>query len=544
MSPSGGTVGPLIKMGGVAVVTGQFGAWTPIAAEQVGSGYQIVWKNGGASEYLSWSVDGAGNYLGQGVVVGGGTWWLQTFETVLQQDLNLDLTIGAATTPIEMSGTTLTQVADFYFLNYGSLNIQLRYGGSYAAVGQFGAWTPIAVELSGSRYQMAWKNGGADQYLAWTVDAGGNYVSQSMTVAGSTWWLQSYEPVVQFDLNSDGLIGPTVTAIEASGVSSLTKVADSFFINYGGANLQILYGGSYAGAGQFDSWTPVGAEQTVGGNVVMWKNGVADQYLVWSADAGGNFMWQSSGTMSASSAVMQALEATLQQDFNSNGFASRSTVEATGATILSNVAGYLLLDAAGALSGPLLSFNNAYVTATQFGTAKGAEWVGNGYMVAWQTATDTFNFWGTDVSGRYAWQSGNLAGSSAQMQAFENTFQQDLNSDGVVGVNPTPFSIQVVYTGNAAYQSYFTQAAARWQQIIRGDLPGMTHSTYGFIDDLRIDATVRAIDGVNGILGQAGPSSNALRPGTSLPYHGIMEFDFGRPRQHGEQRHAAERHSA
>ncbi len=74
------------------------------------------------------------------------------------------------------------------------------------------------------------------------------------------------------------------------------------------------------------------------------------------------------------------------------------------------------------------------------------------------------------------------------MQAFETTFQQDLNADGVIGINTNPFNIQVVATGNSAYQSYFTQAAQRWESVIRTDLPGMNHYAYGFIDDLRIEA--------------------------------------------------------
>jgi len=43
------------------------------------------------------------------------------------------------------------------------------------------------------------------------------------------------------------------------------------------------------------------------------------------------------------------------------------------------------------------------------------------------------------------------------------------------------------------------------------------------VDDLLISASARTIDGVNGILGQAGP--DAFRSGTDLPYHGVMEFD-------------------
>jgi hypothetical protein len=82
-----------------------------------------------------------------------------------------------------------------------------------------------------------------------------------------------------------------------------------------------------------------------------------------------------------------------------------------------------------------------------------------------------------------------------------------------------PFNISVAYSGNSAYQSYFVQAAQKWQQVITADLPDV-----GSIDDLLIAASVVSIDGVGGILGQAGP--DAVRSGAGgLPYHGIMQFD-------------------
>jgi subtilase family serine protease len=88
---------------------------------------------------------------------------------------------------------------------------------------------------------------------------------------------------------------------------------------------------------------------------------------------------------------------------------------------------------------------------------------------------------------------------------------------------PLPFNISVAYSGNSAYQSYFTQAAQRWQQVITTDLPDVFSSLYGSIDDLLIHARVVPIDGVGRVLGEAGPDQ--FRPGAGLPYHGIMNFD-------------------
>lgn len=96
------------------------------------------------------------------------------------------------------------------------------------------------------------------------------------------------------------------------------------------------------------------------------------------------------------------------------------------------------------------------------------------------------------------------------------------NDDG----SPEPeFKIDVVFPDNtltASQKAVFLDAAARWSEIIVGDLPdeffeGRT------IDDLEISATAPAIDGPGQVLGQAGPRE--FRNGSSLPFFGIMEFD-------------------
>jgi hypothetical protein len=71
-------------------------------------------------------------------------------------------------------------------------------------------------------------------------------------------------------------------------------------------------------------------------------------------------------------------------------------------------------------------------------------------------------------------------------------------------------------------QAVFQQAAARWSQVITGDLPNATYRGQT-VDDILINASAPTIDGVGGILGQAGP--DAFRSGSLLPIHGVMEFD-------------------
>jgi len=94
---------------------------------------------------------------------------------------------------------------------------------------------------------------------------------------------------------------------------------------------------------------------------------------------------------------------------------------------------------------------------------------------------------------------------------------------------PTPahsagaFDIQLNFQGlTTSERAIFNQAAARWEQIIVGDLPNATYNGRA-VDDLLIDASATAIDGVGGTLGQAGP--DRFRIGTLFPYHGSMQFD-------------------
>jgi subtilisin-like proprotein convertase family protein len=86
------------------------------------------------------------------------------------------------------------------------------------------------------------------------------------------------------------------------------------------------------------------------------------------------------------------------------------------------------------------------------------------------------------------------------------------------------YVIDVRFNGGltGAQQAAFTTAAARWSRIITADVPSVIVNGET-IDDIVIDASGAAIDGPQGILGQAGPTQ--LRPGSFLPAAGVMEFD-------------------
>ena len=98
-----GAVPPLLKYLGTPYAAGQYGAWTPIAAEKTATGYEVAWKFGNADQYTVWTTDSNGNYVSNIVRrVSGTSAALESLETSFHQDLNGDGQIGISTTVIEV----------------------------------------------------------------------------------------------------------------------------------------------------------------------------------------------------------------------------------------------------------------------------------------------------------------------------------------------------------------------------------------------------------------------------------------------------------
>jgi hypothetical protein len=93
-------------------VAGQFGAWTPIGAEQTASGYEVAWKMTGADQYSVWATDSSGNYVSNILgSVSGTSLALETIETSFHQDLNGDGVIGVPTTTSNTSTSSSQNVS-------------------------------------------------------------------------------------------------------------------------------------------------------------------------------------------------------------------------------------------------------------------------------------------------------------------------------------------------------------------------------------------------------------------------------------------------
>ena len=89
-----------------------------------------------------------------------------------------------------------------------------------------------------------------------------------------------------------------------------------------------------------------------------------------------------------------------------------------------------------------------------------------------------------------------------------------------------PFDITLDFSGDTllttSQKAIFELAATRWEQVITHGLT--TVDVFGnIVDDLYIAASAANIDGVGGVLGQAGPEY--IRSSNKLPITGTMQFD-------------------
>ena len=465
LEPKGGSAVEL-RYQGAPVVAGQFtlsgGTWVPIGAELTANGYEVAWKVKGANEFTVWYTDKSGNYLSNVGVLSGTSATLESFETSFQQDLNGDGLIGIARVIEAIGSTSLVANGSNYFLEpKGGSAVELRYQGAPVVAGQFtlsgGTWVPIGAELTANGYEVAWKVKGANEFTVWYTDKSGNFLSNVGVLSGTSATLESFETSFQQDLNGDGLIG-IAQVIEAIGSTSLVANGSNYFLEpKSGSAVELRYQGAPVVAGQFTlsggTWVPIGAELTANGYEVAWKVKGANEFTVWYTDKSGNFL-SNVGVLSGTSLTLESFETSFQQDLNGDGLIGiAQVIEAIGSTsLVANGSNYFLEPKGG--SAVELRYQGAPVVAGQF-TLSGGTWVpigaeltANGYEVAWKVkGANEFTVWYTDKSGNFLSNVGVLSGTSATLESFETSFQQDLNGDGIVGVPGQASSPHFVYEG-------------------------------------------------------------------------------------------------
>ncbi|WP_050886711.1 NF038122 family metalloprotease [Bradyrhizobium sp. ORS 285] len=249
----------------------------------------------------------------------------------------------------------------------------------------------------------------------------------------------------QMDALGFHLVSATPVTIEALGSIKLVQLGTSYFLNpvAGGTGPVIKFGGITVQPGQLGGWNPIAAETSGSGYQVAWKMAGADLYTVWNVDSSGNYTGNAIGGVSGATAAFEAFETSFHQDLNGDGTIGVPTtvIEALGATSLVQAGNGYFLNPVGGGTGPQVKFGGANLVIGQLGgwNPIAAETSGSGYQIAWKMAgADLYTIWNVDSSGNYTGNAiGAFAGGSAAFEAFETSFQQDLNGDGTIGVPTT-----------------------------------------------------------------------------------------------------------
>jgi S-formylglutathione hydrolase FrmB/cytochrome c2 len=494
--------GPAVDLSynGAPVTVGEFGAWTPIAAQQTTTGYEVALKEAGANLYGVWDTDSSGNWVSAPISnVSGTSAALESIETSFNFDLNGDGTIGTPPpTVIESNGSMslLTDGTNYLLKPNGGATVKLSYNGAPVTVGQFGGWTPVAAAQTATGYEVALKLSGSNEFTIWNTDSSGNYVSSAFNEAlGTSAQLESYEPGFKYDLNGDGTIGipaASLTTIESSGTTSLLTDGTDFFLEpAGGSPVVLSYGGAPVVAGQLSGWTPIAAQQTATGYEVALKLASSNQYEVWDTDSNGNYVSAPLGPVSGTSPALWAIETSFNDDLNGDGTIGTpppKVIESSGSMSLVTDWTYYYLEPNGGTA-VKFSYNGSPVTVGEFGawTPIAAQQTATGYEVALEdVGANLYGVWDTDSSGNFVSAAvGNVSGTSAALESAELSFNNDLNGDGTVGI-PVPSSATIIESSGstkllASGSNYLIQPNGRGavqltyggQPVVAGEFGGM-----------------------------------------------------------------------
>jgi hypothetical protein len=241
-----------------------------------------------------------------------------------------------------------------------------------------------------------------------------------------------------------------------------------------------MYGGAPLTVGEF-AWTPIGAEQTSIGYEIALKNAATGQYTIWITDSGGNVAYDPTGSLSGSSATLEAYETSFHQDLNGDGVIGipATTIEAFGSTSLVQAGNNYFLDSVSTGTGPEVMYGGAPLTVGEFAwTPIGAEQTSIGYEIALKNAaTGQYTVWIADSGGNVAYDaSGVLSGSSAALEAYETSFHQDLNGDGVIGIPATTSTVIEAFGSTSLVQvgsNYFldSHSTGTGPEVMYGGAP-------------------------------------------------------------------------
>ena len=206
-----------------------------------------------------------------------------------------------------------------------------------------------AVTVAGGTPTLTLNDGGTATYFSggsgsnaltfsYTVGAGQNMADLAVTAfnAGAATITNGAGAAA----NLGGAVTNLAGTLQIDTSTHLAQVGNDYFLdNVNGSGPTLKYSGAPVTAGFLNGWTPIGAVQTASGYDVAFKNPSSSLYTVWLTDSNGNFLSLVAANLSGSSAALESLENTFQQDLNGDGVIGPATkiIEFAGSTALAEV---------------------------------------------------------------------------------------------------------------------------------------------------------------------------------------------------------------
>lgn len=447
---SGGSIKVFLQSGGSDIVSGSFNGYSPIAMLSNAAGYEVMFRNG--TSFVGIEFDPTGNLTSAATgVLQSGTYALDSLDGAF--NATLDLHSPTSTLIDTNSGYSLFQVDDVYELTNGpAFSAILQAGGSSIISGHFNGFTPLAeIPVTGG-FEVMFQSG--TSFVGLDFNVAGAFTSAATSVlAGSSFALQSLEPVFNTDLNGDGYPGPIfVSRVAQFGVMAIEQENSAYVLSSGAVSAFLTVGGSPIFSGQFNGYTPEAVIPVTGGFEVMFKN--ATSFVGLDFNSAGAFTSAATSVLSSGTFALQELETAFSFDLDGDGYigpmlttipsvAPDNFYTADNEFVFSSGAGpFEVLQVSG---NPIISGQFNGFTPIDMISA------GTGVEVLFKSGT---GFVGLDFDSNGNYTSAAtpvLAGSSFALESLEHTFFGDLNADGTYG----PVYTTLEGSGNLA----LTQAA-------------------------------------------------------------------------------------
>lgn len=468
IQPSGGSAVTL-RYNGAAVTAGQFGDYNPARVVSVSGAYEVAFKSASTGAYVIWYVDSAGNYTGLATgLVSGSSAALEAQESVFNEDLNGDGTVGTKTTTIYTSpGASLLQIGNSFLINstYSSSQFALTYNGTAVTVGSIGDYTPTAVATVSTGFIVVFTSASTGNIVVWNVNSSGAFTSlRTGLIPSSSQTLQALETSVYSDLNGDGAVG-------SNGSTSVVveETQYSYLINSSYTSIALQYGGSYLNAGALGSYHLTAAVKVTGGFDVAFRSSSTGDFVIWNVDSNGNFVKLLTGDVLATSSQLEGIETIFNRDLNGDGTIGVTTqsIGTANGTTLSEVANAYVINQT--TTPETLQLNGTAVAVGQFGSYAPtlATAVQGGFDVLFkETGVDSYVVWRTDASGNYqGLLTGVVTGESFAIEQLQSTFKVAIAGDtalrsavltGVSSADFTsnPTSTTVSLLNNSAFANF------------------------------------------------------------------------------------------